>query len=66
LSLREGDFDVSQWPEMGLGVVLGLLVVGSLFGFTFRRMPERRSDGGLTQHDASYYTSGDDGGHHSA
>jgi hypothetical protein len=30
-------------------------------------MPERRSDGGLKQHDAVYYTSGDDANsHHSA
>jgi hypothetical protein len=57
---------VSQWLEMCLGAGLGLLVVGGVFGFTFRRMPERRSDGGLNQHDASYYESGDDGGHFSA
>ncbi len=57
---------MSQWLEMCLGAGLGLLVVGGVFGFTFRRMPERRSDGGLNQHDASYYESGDDGGHFSA
>ena len=52
---------MSQWPEMGLGVGL----IAGVFWFAFARMPERRSDGGLTQHDATYYTSGDDGGHHS-
>jgi hypothetical protein len=57
---------MSEWLEMALGVVLGVGLVAGVIGFAFARMPERRSDGGLTQHEATYYTSGDDGGHHSA
>ena len=56
-------FDMSIWFEVAGAVILGLAIVGSVFWFAFRRAPERRSDGGLTQHDATYYSSGDyDGG----
>ncbi|QGM45592.1 hypothetical protein [Methylocystis heyeri] len=47
-----------------MGAFLGLFIVGGVLWFVFWRTPERRSDGGLTQHDASYYASGDDDSHH--
>jgi len=56
---------MADFLEMALGGVLGVGLIVGVFWFAFARMPERRSDGGLTQHDATYYTSGDDGGHHS-
>jgi hypothetical protein len=55
-----GAFDMSVWVEVAAGVILGLFVVGAALWHTFGRMPERRSDGGLVQHDAAYYTSDDD------
>lgn len=61
---------MSGWLGSTLGAVLGLALVGGVFWFVFRRPPERRSDGGLTQGEASnyasgdYYTFGDDNGHH--
>jgi len=56
---------MSTWFEVALGGISGLAIVGGVFWFAFGRMPERRSDGGLTQHDAGNYTSGDDAGGHS-
>jgi nitrate reductase gamma subunit len=57
---------MTTWLEVAFGAIVGVLVIVGVFWFTFRRMPERRSDGGLTQHDAAFYSSGDDGGgHHS-
>ena len=44
------------------GGIFGVAILGGAFWFALGRTPERRSDGGLIQHDAAYYTSGDDGG----
>ncbi len=50
--------------EIVLGAVLGLALVGGVFYFAFREMPKPRSDGELTQHEPTYWMSGDDGGGH--
>jgi hypothetical protein len=46
-----------NWLEVTLGVICGLGMVGGVFWFAFARTPERRSDEGLTKHDASNYAS---------
>jgi hypothetical protein len=53
------------WLDVIIGVICSFGLVGGIFWFAFARAPERRSDGGLTKHDAVNYTSaftGDDGG----
>ena len=45
-----------------LAGIVGLALIGGVFWLTFRNPPARRSDGGLTQHDASKLGSGDGGG----
>jgi hypothetical protein len=58
---------VPVWIEVAAGVISGLVIVGAIFWYTFGRMPERRSDAGLIQHEAAHYASGDDGDdHHSS
>ena len=57
------------WLDVAIGVISGLGVVGGVFWFAFARAPERRSDGGLTKHDAADYASfltRDDGGDQSS
>ena len=53
------------WLDVALGVICGLCMVGGVFWFAFARAPERRSDEGLTKHDASndasFLTRGDGG-----
>jgi hypothetical protein len=57
------------WLDVSIGVLGGLVVLAVVFWFTFARMPGRRSDGGLTHQEPSYYwnsdNSGDSGGGHS-
>jgi nitrate reductase gamma subunit len=55
---------MDQVFEMLAGGILGLVLIAGVFWFAFGRMPERRSDTGLTQHDAVNYFSGDEGGGH--
>jgi nitrate reductase gamma subunit len=43
--------------QIALGLILGMAIIAGAFWFTFRRVPERRSDGGLVQHDAANYAS---------
>jgi hypothetical protein len=53
------------WLDVSIGVVGGLGSLAVVFWFVFTRMPSRRSDGGLTQHDAGQYWNADrppDGG----
>jgi hypothetical protein len=38
-----------------LGVIGGLGLLAAVFWFAFARMPSRRSDRGLTQHEATNY-----------
>jgi hypothetical protein len=57
------------WFDVAIGVICGFSVVGGVFWFAFARVPERRSDGGLTKHDAANYASSltrDDGGDQSS
>jgi hypothetical protein len=49
------------WLDISIGVLGGLVVLAVVFWFTFARMPGRRSDGGLTQQEASNYWYGGDG-----
>jgi hypothetical protein len=48
-----------MWLQAAAGIVLGAILVGGAFWFAFRRVPERREDGGLTSRDASYYMQND-------
>jgi hypothetical protein len=43
------------WLDVGVGAVIGLVLLAAVFWFVFARAPGRRSDGGLTQHDAANY-----------
>lgn len=45
------------WMQIALGLILGVGIIVGVFWLTFRRVPERRSDGGLAQHDAANYAS---------
>jgi hypothetical protein len=47
------------WLDIRIGVVGGLGLLTFVFWFAFARMPSRRSDGGLTQHDAGQYWNAD-------
>jgi hypothetical protein len=44
-----------NWFEVTIGTIFGLGLVGGVFRFTFVRVPERRSDGGITNRDADYF-----------
>ena len=43
------------WLDVSIGVICGLGLLAVVFWLVFARVPSRRSDGGLTQHDAGYY-----------
>ena len=43
------------WLEVTIGTICGLGLVGGVFWFTFVRIPERRSGGGITNRDADYF-----------
>jgi hypothetical protein len=56
------------WLDISIGVFGGLVVLTAVFWFVFARIPGRRSDGGLTRHEATNYWSGfnnDSGAGHS-
>ena len=42
------------WLEVTIGTICGLGLVGGVFWFTFVRVPERRSDGVITNRDADF------------
>jgi hypothetical protein len=43
------------WLDVSIGAIFGLALLAAVFWFVFARPPSRRSDGGLTQHDATNY-----------
>ena len=49
-----------DWLDVAFRVALTLGVIAGVFWFALGRAPKRRSDGGLTQHDASYYSRSND------
>jgi hypothetical protein len=51
-----------MWLPTAVGIVLGAVLVGGVFWIAFRRVPERREDGGLTSRDAEYYIQNDSNG----
>ena len=44
-----------DWLRILLAVAAGLVLLAGLVRFAFGGQPRRRSDGGLTQHDAENY-----------
>ena len=44
-----------DWLRIALAIAAGLVLLAVLGWFAFGGLPRRRSDGGLTQHDAANY-----------
>jgi hypothetical protein len=49
-----------DWLRIALAIAAGLSLLAGLSWFAFGGLPRRRSDGGLTQHDAAHYHNSND------
>jgi len=52
-----------DWLQAVLAGLFGLGLIGGVFWFAFRRIPEKRSDAPSVSYDATDFSSGDGGGH---